>query len=45
MHAKIERMAAAADSPRPPGAPPLRTSFTEREINAYLEGSTPLVRP
>ena len=37
MQAKLERMAAAAESPRALGAPPLRTSFSEREINAYLE--------
>ncbi len=37
MEAKITRMQAAAESPRAPGAPPLRTSFSEREINAYFE--------
>lgn len=36
MQAKIERVAAAAEQPRPPDAPPRRTTFTEREINAYL---------
>jgi hypothetical protein len=37
MQAKIERMQAAAESLRARGAPPLHTTFTEREINAYLE--------
>jgi hypothetical protein len=37
MQAKLERMATAAESPRAPSAPPLRTSFSEREINAYFE--------
>ena len=36
MQTKLERVAAAAEQPRPPGAPPLRTTFTESEINAYL---------
>ena len=36
MQTKIERVAAAAETPRPPTARPLRTTFTEREINAYL---------
>ncbi len=37
MHAKLARMQAAAEAPRAPGAPPLSTSLTEREINAYFE--------
>jgi hypothetical protein len=37
MQAKVTRIEAAAESPRPAGAPPLRTSFSEREINAYFE--------
>jgi len=36
MQTKIERVAAAAETPRPPNARPLRTTFTEGEINAYL---------
>ena len=37
MEAKVVRMQAAAEAPRASGAPPLRTSFSEREINAYFE--------
>jgi hypothetical protein len=37
MNAKIERVIAAADEDRPAGAPPLVTSFTDRETNAYIE--------
>jgi len=37
MEAKVVRVQAAAEAPRAPGAPPLRTSFSEREINAYFE--------
>jgi hypothetical protein len=36
MQTKIDRVAAAAETPRPASAPPLRTTFTEREINSYL---------
>ena len=36
MQTKIDRVAAAAEAPRPTSAPPLRTAFTEREINSYL---------
>ena len=36
MEAKVARIAAAAESPRSPQAPPLRTSFDERELNAYF---------
>ena len=36
MQTKIDRVAAAAETPRPATARPLRTTFTEREINAYL---------
>jgi hypothetical protein len=36
MQAKLETVAAAAEAPRPANAPPLRTTFTEGEINAYL---------
>lgn len=45
MQAKIERVAAAADSQRPADAPPLHTTFTEREINAYLAIEGPNVLP
>jgi hypothetical protein len=36
MQTKLDRIAAAAETPRAANAPPLRTAFTEREINAYL---------
>ena len=36
MKAKLERVQAAAETPRKARARPLRTSFSEREINAYL---------
>jgi len=37
MQTKIDRVAAAADAaPRAASAAPLRTTFTEREINSYL---------
>jgi hypothetical protein len=36
MQTKLARVAAAAETPRPADAPPLRTTFTEREINAFL---------
>jgi hypothetical protein len=36
MHAKIARVAARATAPRDAGVPPLRTTFTNREINAYF---------
>ena len=45
MEAKIMRIAAAAEAPQPAGAPPLRTSFTEREINAYLQHYGPTFLP
>jgi hypothetical protein len=37
MNAKIERVIAAADEERPANAPPLVTSFTDGETNAYIE--------
>ena len=42
MQTKLERVEAAAETPRPANAPPLHTTFAEREINAYLalEGPT-----
>jgi hypothetical protein len=36
MQAKLARVEAAAETPRAVGAPPFSTTFTEREINAYL---------
>lgn len=45
MQAKIERVAAAADSQRPANASPLHTTFTEHEINAYLALDGPDVLP
>jgi hypothetical protein len=36
MQTKLERVAAAAETARPASAPPLRTTFTEHEINSYL---------
>lgn len=36
MQAKLDRIATAAETPRPADAPPLLTTFTERELNAYL---------
>jgi len=37
MQAKLTRMQEAAESPRASGAPPLTTSLSESEINAYFE--------
>ena len=45
MQTKIERVAAAADALRRPDAPPLRTTFTEGEINAYLALEGPAFLP
>lgn len=36
MQMKLVRVEAAAETARPANASPLRTTFTEREINAYL---------
>ena len=36
MQAKLARIEAAAEPPRSPQAPPLHTSFDERELNAYF---------
>lgn len=36
MRAKLARIEAAAESPRPATRPPVRTSLHEREINAYF---------
>jgi hypothetical protein len=45
MQAKIERVAAAAEVARPASAPPLRTTFAEGEINAYLALEGPELLP
>lgn len=45
MAAKLARVAAAADESRPATAPPLRTTFAEREINAYLALEGPAFLP
>jgi hypothetical protein len=46
MQAKIDRVAAAAEAPpRPANAPPRATTFTEREINAYLVLEGPELLP
>jgi hypothetical protein len=45
MQTKLERVEAAAEAPRPASAPPLRTTFTEREINAYLALEGPAFLP
>lgn len=45
MQAKIARVAAAAETPRAPSAPPLRTELSEREINAYLALEGPAFLP
>jgi hypothetical protein len=45
MAAKIARLQEIAARPRPPDAPPLGTSFTGREINAYLEIEGPMFLP
>jgi len=37
MQVKLTRMQEAAESPRAPNAPPLTTSLSESEINAYFE--------
>jgi hypothetical protein len=46
MQAKIDRVAATAEAPpRPASARPLKTTFTEREINAYLALEGPAFLP
>jgi hypothetical protein len=37
MQTKLARIETAAKAPRAPGRAPLRTSFSEQEINAYFE--------
>ena len=45
MAAKIARIREAAEHPRPPNAPPLRTAFTDREMNTYLAVEGPSFLP
>lgn len=45
MAAKIERMQKAGEHPRPATAPPVSTTFTDREVNAYLEVEGPTFLP
>ena len=45
MLAKIARVAAAAEAERSPNAEPLRTTFTQSEINAYLALEGPAFLP
>ncbi len=45
MQTKIDRVAAAADSARAATAPPLHTTFAEREMNAYLALEGPAILP
>jgi hypothetical protein len=42
---KLARVEAAAETPRPANARPLRTTFSEREINAYLALDGPALLP
>jgi hypothetical protein len=45
MQAKIDRVAAAVEEPRPARVRPLRTTFAEHEINAYLALEGPALLP
>ena len=45
MASKIARMQEIAAHPRPPKAEPLRTTFTDREMNAYLQVEGPSFLP
>ena len=45
MQLKIDRVAAALETPRTATAPPLRTTFAETEINAYLALEGPAILP
>jgi len=45
MASKITRMQEIDARPRPPNAPPLRTAFTDREMNAYLQVEGPSFLP
>lgn len=37
MAAKIERMQSLGEKPALPNSPPMNTTFTDREVNAYLQ--------
>jgi hypothetical protein len=45
MQLKIDRVTAAIETPRAATAPPLRTTFAETEINAYLALEGPALLP
>jgi hypothetical protein len=45
MAAKIAHMQDIADHPRPPNAAPVGTTFTDREMNAYLQLEGPSFLP
>jgi hypothetical protein len=45
MASKIARMQETAAHPRPPKAAPVRTAFTDREMNAYLQVEGPSFLP
>jgi hypothetical protein len=45
MAAKVTRMQEAAAHPRPPKSEPLRTAFTDTEMNAYLQVEAPKFLP
>jgi hypothetical protein len=45
MAAKLERVKGAAETQRPANARPIRTTFSEREINAYLALDGPAFLP
>jgi len=45
MASKIARMQEVGAHPRPPKAQPVRTSFTDREMNAYLQVEGPSFLP
>jgi len=45
MAAKIAHMQDIAEHPRPPNAPPVSTTFTDREMNAYLQIEGPSFLP
>jgi hypothetical protein len=45
MQTKLTRVEAAAETPRARSAPPVRTTFSEREINAYLALEGPSFLP
>jgi len=45
MTAKVTRMQETAAHPRPPKAEPVRTAFTDAEMNAYLQVEAPKFLP